>query len=144
MHHMQDDPVVRAMQLMGARRIGEERREVPTLTVHVHDGKPGEAAGVETPGRNELKLIARSLAPVERIDFKKQIDRRDAAPCDAATQAAEPFLQRGAKGLNAARSEAGHTLQASIIGGGFQFFERVDMQLTVEALSRLAPDAARS
>src|SRR4051812_34376869 len=68
-HH----PIVRAMQLVGALRIGEERREMPWAEAGVQHREPSLAFGIEAPRRDPRQQSRTTLLVVLAVDVQQHV-----------------------------------------------------------------------
>ncbi len=138
------------MQLVRQRRIGIERGEVPAVPLGVQHRKPGGARGVEAPGCDRGQRARGGPFAVLPVHVEQRGDRRavrSAAPGDARLggtswpAARQHGLQAGTYGCRPPRADARHGRESPVVRGKLESFQRVDVQLVVDALGQPMPES---
>jgi hypothetical protein len=110
----------------------------PAAAARVQHRQPRLVLGVETSRRDGSQRSRRRLLAVFAVDVEQLLDRRlfrigRAAHRGDRAHAPERIAEPGAPRGGAARAQAREALQPSVAGGDLERFERIDVQLFVDA-----------
>jgi hypothetical protein len=140
---VQHDPVIRALRLMGSRRVRKQRRIVSVATLAVQDRQPRLALGIEAPWCNELEFPLLCLTSILSVHIEYFGNARHIA-MDIVRRAAnstESTRQRIADAGKTLGAETYHVLEPPVMRGDLQLLQCVDMEQIMYARCRMLADA---
>ena len=129
-----DDPILRTSEFVGAWRIGVKGGEMPLAAPRVQDRKPGCAMRVETLRGDGWQLASLCFLPIFFVYIQQQINCWTFT--DRGISAPRPSKHTGegsSQDRCAAWTDTLDCFQLSLMGRRLQSFERIDIQCVAEA-----------
>ena len=138
-----DDPILRAAELMRPRRVRKQGREMPTGAARVQYRQPSLVCWVEAPRGNDRQAVCGCRLTVLAIDVEQYVHARFASGLWAACGADAPEHARKARSDRgeAARTHARQAGKRAVVRGNFHRLERIDVQLLMKAPRQRRADA---